>query len=106
MWKYDTLFFFFWQMESRRLMGQGFASSAEPILALFFMSRQSKWTVVSLSFFGISPVCRPGWRRFYRRAIIFQERGCVDDVGFWLLCSACEQDAAEAERSRTPSRRR
>jgi hypothetical protein len=31
MWKYDTPICHFWQMESRRLMGQGFASSAEPI---------------------------------------------------------------------------
>jgi len=47
MWKYDTPICHFWQMESRILVGQGFAGSVEPILAFFYMSRQSKWTVDS-----------------------------------------------------------
>jgi len=47
MWKYDTPFFLFWLMESGRLAGQGFASCAELISALFHMSRQSKWTTFS-----------------------------------------------------------
>jgi hypothetical protein len=44
MWKYDTPICHFWRMKSRRLMGRGFAGSAEPFLALFYMSRRSKWT--------------------------------------------------------------
>jgi hypothetical protein len=52
MWKYDTPIYAFWQMESRILVGQGIASGAAPIQALFYMSLQSKWTLVSLSFFG------------------------------------------------------
>jgi hypothetical protein len=48
-------------MESRSLVGQGFASSTEPFLAFFPVSRQCKWTAVSLRFSGFH-------RRFVRVA--------------------------------------
>jgi hypothetical protein len=48
--KYDTPIFFFCRGESRRLAGQGFASSIGSISTFFPVSRQSKWWAVFLSF--------------------------------------------------------
>jgi hypothetical protein len=52
MWKYDTPILLFCFVESRRLAGQGFASSIARISAFFPVSRQSKWQANLLGFFA------------------------------------------------------
>jgi hypothetical protein len=66
MWKYDTSIFFFWRVESQSLVGQGFASSTGPLLAFFPVSRQCKWTAVSLRFSGFHRRFGRVAGRFYR----------------------------------------
>jgi len=109
MWKYDTSICAFWQMESWSLVGQGFASGAAPFSALFYMSLQSKWTVVSLSFFGFRPCVVRVAGRFYRAAHHIPgmwPAGRCRVLADPQRLGTVEQDWDERGRSRTASQRR